>query len=98
VVDPGVTEFVFHFSRPMAGGAGLWSLGGLSPYDPDREPTWNDDRTVWTAPARLVPNTQYEIALNRPEQVAFQSAWGIPLEPRTFRFWTAPETGNGTTE
>jgi hypothetical protein len=89
-VDPGLKEIRVVFDRPMQDQS--WSLVGGPPDLPEvtGRPKYDAARTTWTVPIRLQPGTAYRFMLNSDRFRAFRSADGVPLEPVTVRFKTAP--------
>jgi len=48
-------------------------------------PRWNEERTVFTLPIRLVAGRSYLLGINGPNHSGFRSEAGVPVEPRTIR-------------
>ncbi|GMW00975.1 MAG: hypothetical protein AMXMBFR84_21120 [Candidatus Hydrogenedentota bacterium] len=87
-VPAATTTLVVTFDRPMGGGFSWVRLDGVQP-EFQGQPTWNEDRTVATAPVSLKPGVTYTLGLNSPHVINFQSAAGVPLEPVVWSFTTA---------
>jgi hypothetical protein len=90
-VDPGITEIVVTFDRPMAGGFS-WTGGGENfPTIPaGQKPSWSADKKTCKLPVALKPNWQYRLGLNSVSFKNFASAGGVPLEPVVNEFRTSP--------
>ncbi len=92
-VDPGLTKIRVVFDQAMKDGS--WSLVGDALEVPKvaGKPSYNADRTVWTIPIRLEPESSYRFGLNAKRFHGFQSAKGAPLEPVLIRFQTGKARG-----
>lgn len=86
-VDPGTTEIVVRFSRPMLRRA------SVAPRAPDYFPqiadaTFDETATVCTIAVKLDPEREYELSLNSPTAGWFASEEGVSLKPYTIFFRT----------
>jgi beta-lactamase regulating signal transducer with metallopeptidase domain len=89
-VDPKTAALRVTFDVPMGDGMS-WTGGGAGmPKDaPDgKRPGWSSDGKTCTLPVSLEPGHNYELGLNSPQHINFQSKWGIPLEPIVYKFRT----------
>jgi hypothetical protein len=90
-VGPGATAIVITFDRPMRGGYSLM-ISELGPFPPAGEPSWNDDRTVFTLPVTLAPDTVYAYAINSENGGSFRSAADdVPAKRQVVWFRTGKE-------
>lgn len=86
-VDPGLSEMVLTFDRPMKDPG--WSIVGGGPKMPKvGAPRFDEGRTVWTAPITLQPGHDYELWLNSAQYEGFRAEDGTPLEPVHLSFST----------
>jgi beta-lactamase regulating signal transducer with metallopeptidase domain len=89
-VRPGLTELRVTFNVPMGGGFS-WTGGG--PEFPDtpegKRAYWTEDGKTCVLPVQLKPGWTYQLGLNSPWHVNFQSAGGVPLDPVAYTFKTA---------
>ncbi len=88
-VDPDLKEIKVTFDRPM--NKTSWSFCQKSDRDfPENAgmPSYDESGTVITMPVRLVPNKTYNIYLNSPPYLGFQSAKRGVLEEVHYTFST----------
>ena len=87
-VDPELEVIVVTFDRPMR--AGSWSVVGGGPRYPETgEPSFDENRRIFSLPVRLEPEHDYELWLNRGPYTSFLSDEGVPLAPFQITFRTA---------
>jgi hypothetical protein len=77
------------FDEPMGGGMS-WTGGGPNFPQMTGKPTWSADMKTCTAPVKLKPSTSYKLGINSVSFRNFTNAIGIPSEPVTYTFTTAP--------
>lgn len=89
-VDVSVTNLRVRFDRPMQDGS--WSLVGDQSQCPQGtgSPRYDAARTTWTVPIKLKPGFTYQFKFNDAGYMGFQSAQGVPLDPVSVTFTTAP--------
>ena len=88
-VDPNLKEIKVTFDRPMS--TTSWSFCQRSDSDfPEvlTKPSFDKTGTVITLPVRLVPERTYNIYLNSPPFIGFQSAKGGVLQSVHYTFTT----------
>jgi hypothetical protein len=83
-VAPGETELRLEFDRRMAESYSVTGGGETFP-EVTGAPRWNEERTVFTLPIRLVAGRSYLLGINGPNHSGFRSEAGVPVEPRTIR-------------
>jgi RNA polymerase sigma-70 factor (ECF subfamily) len=88
-VDPNLKALRVTFNMKMGEGMS-WTGGGASfPKIPEgQKAQWSADGRTCTLPVSLEPNHDYQLGLNSPRHINFQSEWGVPLEPVVYRFRT----------
>lgn len=88
-VDPNIKSLRVTFDRPMSEGMS-WTGGGPSfPKLPSGEkPAWSADGLTCTLPVSLEAEHEYQLSLNSESHINFQSKWGVPLEPVSYKFRT----------
>lgn len=94
-VDPSVTTASVTFDRKMDVGFALLETGPSFPDGLSR-PIWSEDHLTCSFPMRLLPGESYQLGLNDPENMAFISETGVPLEPVTYKFRTLVPAGGKT--
>jgi beta-lactamase regulating signal transducer with metallopeptidase domain len=96
-VDPNLKEIRVTFDMPMGGGMSWVGSGPNFPERPEGQNIrWSEDKRTCIMPVRLKPNWQYQISLNSPSHINFQSEGGVPLEPVKYTFSTGPEATTKT--
>jgi beta-lactamase regulating signal transducer with metallopeptidase domain len=89
-VDPSTTQLQVTFDRPMGEGMSWTGRGPKVPkMDNTIPPRWSSDGRVCAISVKLEPGHDYEIGLNDPHNVNFQSSFGVPLKAIVYRFRTA---------
>ena len=91
-VDPKTNVLRVTFSVPMGGGMS-WTGGGenFPGAATGEQAKWSGDGKTCTLPVSLQPDHQYELGINSLHHVNFQSKWGVPLVPVTYKFKTKSE-------
>jgi len=88
-VDPATQSLRVTFSIPMNAGMS-WTGGGdgFPRRREGQEPAWSGDGLTCTLPVALEPGHEYQLGLNSLSHNNFQSRWGVPLAPTTYKFRT----------
>jgi len=91
-VDPGITEIVVTFDRPMGPGMMWYRRGPPETYPRHSPAVWDDDqRTIRARNAVLEPGRTYEIWFNFGGFTVFRCVDNIPLMPFQYTFTTRAE-------
>lgn len=88
-VSPETRKLVVSFDMPMGDGMSWCHAGDLADDDQEEKPHWSSDGRRCTLPVKLESGKDYEISLNSPDHINFQSKWGVPLQPVIYKFHTA---------
>ena len=89
-VDAKTTALRVTFNMPMGDGMS-WVGSGRPNYPPSpggKQALWSADRLSCTLPVVLEAGRNYELELNDPYHINFQSQWGVPLAPVTYKIRT----------
>lgn len=90
-VDPAQTTLRVTFNMPMGEGMSWTGSGPQFPKLPaDTKGAWSADGRTCTLPVALEPGRDYQLGLNSPQHINFQSQWGVPLPPTAYTFKTRP--------
>ena len=89
--DPALTALKVTFNMQMGEGMS-WTGGGpqFPKLPTDTKAAWSADGRTCTLPVALEPGRDYELGLNSPQHINFQSQWGVPLIPISYTFKTRP--------
>jgi len=86
-VDPRLARIEITFDKQMGSGMSWTGYGEKFPQG-SAPAFWKDDRRTCVFPVKLKPDTEYEIGVNSVFNNNFQSADGVPAEPKVLKFKT----------
>jgi hypothetical protein len=86
-ISSALDKLVVTFDKPMGDGFS-WTGGGDDYPETTGKPTWSDDHKTCTLPVKLKPDWKYQLGLNSPSFINFQSSYGVPLAPIEWKFTT----------
>ena len=88
-VDPKVKALRVTFDVPMGEGMS-WTGGGEHfPEMPVGEQAkWTGGGKTCVLPVTLQPGHEYQLGINSPSHINFQSKWGVPVAPVRYQFKT----------
>lgn len=89
-VDPSLAQIIVVFDKPMSRGMS-WTGYGASFPQGTGVAHWKDDQRTCVFPVKLQPDTEYTLGINDDWHQNFQSADGVPAEPKVLRFRTRKE-------
>jgi beta-lactamase regulating signal transducer with metallopeptidase domain len=92
-VSPALTELRVTFNTSMGGGCSWCTVGrddtGFPKGREGKQVYWTPDTKTCVLPVDLKPGQTYQLMLNSPGYINFQSAQGVPLEPVKYTFKTS---------